>query len=294
MTDGQWELVEPTLPPIKSPGRIPKHPRRVIVDAFLCVVRSGCSWRQLPADFPPWQTVYWQFQQWERRRVTERILEGLREQVRIAEGREPEPSAGVLDSQSFKAADTVGRDNRGYDAGQRVNGRKGFVTDTLGLLVVACVMPASWQDREGAKATLLSTYLGSPIRHVFADLGFGKLVDWSAEILKTTLEIVRTPADQQGFVVHPKRWVVERSFAWLTAHRRLARDCERDPTVSEAFIRWVAINTTVRGLHQGRPTARQARRTFNTSESQPSPALLSAGAGYVSGVVTPPPGPSGS
>jgi transposase len=87
------------------------------VDAILYVVRSGCSWRQLPVDFPPWQTVYWQFQQWEKRQVTERILDELREQVRIAEGREPEPSAGIIDSQSVKAADTVGRDSRGYDAG---------------------------------------------------------------------------------------------------------------------------------------------------------------------------------
>jgi transposase len=105
------------LPLIKSPGRIPKHPRRAIADAILYVVRSGCSWRQLPADFLPWQTVYWQFQQWEKRQVTERILEKLREQVRLPEGQEPEPSAGIVDSQSVKAADTVGRDSRGYDAG---------------------------------------------------------------------------------------------------------------------------------------------------------------------------------
>ncbi|UQU67426.1 IS5 family transposase [Couchioplanes caeruleus] len=265
LTDAQWEIVEPMLPLIKEPGRIPKHPRRAIVDAILYVVRSGCSWRQLPVDFPPWQTVYWQFQQWEQRQVTERILEELREQLRLAEGREPEPSAGVMDSQSVKAADTVGRDSRGYDAGKKVNGRKRFiVTDTLGLLVVVCVMSASWQDRDGAKTTLLSTYTASPIRYVFADQGFaGKLVDWAAETLKITVEIVRKPADQQGFVVHPKRWVVERSLAWLTAHRRLARDYERDPAVSEALIRWAAINTMVRRLDRGRPATRQARRTLS-------------------------------
>jgi transposase len=255
LTDGQWEIVEPMLPLIKEPGRIPKHPRRAIVDAILYVVRSGCSWRQLPVDFPPWQTVYWQFQQWEQRQVTERILEELREQLRLAVGRDAEPSAGVMDSQSVKAADTVGRDSRGYDAGKKINGRKRFiVTDTLGLLVVVCVMSASWQDRDGAKTTLLSTYLTSPIRYVFADQGFaGKLVDWAAETLQTTVEIVRKPADQRGFVVHPKRWVVERSLAWLTAHRRLARDYERDPGVSEALIRWAAINTMVRRLDRGDP-----------------------------------------
>jgi transposase len=268
LTDGQWEFVERLLPLIKSPGRIPKHSRRAIVDAILYVVRSGCSWRQLPVDFPPWQTVYWQFQQWEQRQVTDRILEELRERVRIAEGREPEPSAGIIDSQSVKGADTVGRDSRGYDAGKKINGRKRFiVTDTLGLLVVVCVMSAGWQDRDGAKTTLLSTYLTTPIRFVFADQGFaGRLVDWAAGTLKTTVEIVRKPPEQRGFAVHPKRWVVERSLAWLTAHRRLARDYERDPAVSEAFIRWAAINTMVRRLDRGGPAKRQTRRLLNAPE----------------------------
>jgi transposase len=197
LTDEQWEIVEPMLPLIKSPGRIPKHPRRAMVDAILYVVRSGCSWRQLPIDFPPWQTVYWQFQQWEKRQVTERIVEELREQLRLEQGREAEPSAGVMDSQSVKAADTVGRDTRGYDAGKKINGRKRFiVTDTLGLLVVVCVMSASRQDRDGAKTTLLSTYLFSPIRHVFADQGFaGRLVDWAA--LRIRRLGVRVPSGAQ-------------------------------------------------------------------------------------------------
>ena len=123
-----------------------------------------------------------------------------------------------------------------------------------GLLVVVCVMVASWQDRDGAKITLLSTHLATPIRHVFADQGFaGRLVDWAATRLQTSVEIVRKPAEQKGFAVHKKRWVVERSLAWLTAHRRLAHDYERDPTASEAFIRWAAINTMIRRLDRGRP-----------------------------------------
>ncbi|WP_425322702.1 transposase [Actinoplanes ianthinogenes] len=171
-----------------------------------------------------------------------------------------------MDSQSVKAADTVGSDSRGYDAGKKINGRKRFiVTDTLGLQMVVCVMSASWQDRDGAKTSLLSTYLFTPIRHVFADQGFaGRLVDWAEQMLDTTVEIVRKPADQHGFVVHPKRWVVVRSLAWLTAHRRLARDYERDPAVSEASIRWAAINTMIRRLDRGRPATRQRRRTFST------------------------------
>jgi transposase len=117
-------------------GRPEKHPRRDIVDAVLYVVRTGCSWLQLPADFPPWQTVYWYFVRWEQQRVTLRMLDVLRQQVRRGEGRDAEPSAGVIDSQSVEAAGTVGRDTRGYDAGKKVAGRKRFiVTDTLGLLI---------------------------------------------------------------------------------------------------------------------------------------------------------------
>ena len=130
LTDAQWEFVEPMLPLIKSPGRIPKHPRRAIVDAILYVVRSGCSWRQLPVDFPPWQTVYWQFQQWEKRRVTERILEELREQVRLQEGREPQPSAGIIDSQSVKAADTVGATRAATTPGRKSMAASGSSSPT--------------------------------------------------------------------------------------------------------------------------------------------------------------------
>ena len=121
-------------------------------------------------------------------------------------------------------------------------------------------MAASWQDRDGAKTTLLSAYLASPIRHVFADQGFaGRLVDWAAEYLRTTVEIVRKPAEQRGFAVHPRRWAVERTLSWLTAHRRLARDYERDPEVSEHMIRWTAIGGMLNRLARGGPTIRQPR-----------------------------------
>ena len=257
------------LPLIKEPGRIPKHPFRDIVDAIMYLDRSGCSWRQLPVDFPPWQTVYGWFRQWKTRGVTERIIEELREQIRVAEGRNPLPSAGVIDSQSVKGADTVGRDSRGYDAGKKVNGRKRFiVTDTLGLLVSVTVLAASWQDRDGAKTTLLSVYLFTPIRYVFADQGFaGRLVEWASRILKMVIDIVRKPAGQRGFEVHPKRWVVERTLAWLTANRRLARDYERDPEVSEELIRWAAISQMLRRITRGKPAARQQRRTLQQART---------------------------
>jgi transposase len=263
-SDEQWALIEPLLPEVKTGGRPEKHPRRAVVDAILYVVRTGCSWRQLPADFPPWQTVYWYFVRWEQAKVTEQILPVVREQLRVQEGRNPQPSAGLIDSQSVKGADTVGRDSRGYDAGKKINGRKRFiVTDTLGLLLTVVVLSAGMQDRDGAKPALLETYLRTPVRFVFADGAFaGRLLDWAQTLLRTTLHIVRKPADQRGFAVIPRRWAVERTLAWITAHRRLARDYERDPAMSEAMIRWAAINTITRRIARGGPATRQQRRTF--------------------------------
>jgi transposase len=265
LTDAQWALIEPLLPEPSTGGRPEKHPRREIVNAILYVVKSGCPWRYLPADLPPWQTVYGDFAAWEAAGVTEKLLVALRVKARVAGGRDPEPSAGIIDSQSVKGADTVGVKSRGYDAGKRINGRKRFtITDTAGLLVTVAVLAASWQDRDGAKTALLSAYLATPIRHVFADQGFaGKLVDWARDTLATTLEIVRKPADQRGFAVHPRRWVVERTLAWLTACRRLARDYERHPEVSEGIIRWAAIAGMARQITRGGPARRQPRRTFN-------------------------------
>ena len=266
-SDEQWSLIEPLLPSPETGGRPEKHPRRDVVDAILYVVRAGCAWRALPADFPPWQTVYWYFNRWEQQRVTEKILPIVRGQVRVAEGRDPEPSAGIIDSQSVKGSDTVGTESRGYDAGKKVNGRKRFiVTDTLGLLLTVMVCSAGRQDRDGAKTVLLGAYLATAVRYIFADAGFaGRLVDWAQTFLRTTIEIVRKPAGQRGFVVIPRRWAVERSLAWLTAHRRLARDYERHPATSEAMIRWAAINTMTRRLAHRGPATRQQRRTFTPS-----------------------------
>ena len=265
LTDAQWEIIEAMLPGQKWMGRPEKHPRRAVIDAILYVLRTGCPWRYLPVDFPPWQTVYWYFARWEQQKVTEKVMQVLRGRVRQQQGRDVEPSAGLIDSQSVKAADTVGRASRGYDAGKKINGRKRFIiTDTLGLLLVVMVCAASVQDRDGAKTTLLSMYLTVPVRHVFADQGFaGQLVGWARWILSTTVEIVRKPAGQRGFTVIPRRWAVERTFAWLTAHRRLARDYERDPATAEAMIRWAAINGMLRQLSRGQPATRQPRRTFD-------------------------------
>ncbi|OJF10747.1 IS5 family transposase [Couchioplanes caeruleus] len=259
LTDAQWELIEPMLPLPKWFGRPEKHPRRAIVDAILYVTRTGCPWRYLPIDFPPWQTVYWHFGRFNARGVTERILSRLREQARLAQGRTAQPSAAIIDSQSIRGADTVARESRGYDAGKKVNGRKRFiVTDTLGLLMTVMVCAASVQDRDGAKTILLTTYLASPVRFVYADFA-GRLVDWAAQVLRTTVAVVRKAPGQRGFAVIPRRWCVERTLAWLVAHRRLARDYERLPTTSEALIRWAAIAGILNRIDRGHPATRQRR-----------------------------------
>ncbi|WP_372442592.1 IS5 family transposase [Actinomadura nitritigenes] len=264
LSDDEWALVEPLLPPPGEGGRPEKHSRRAVVDAISYVVRTGCAWRALPADLPPWQTVYWYFVRWEKRRVTLRMLDVLPAAGRHVDGRGGQPTAGIIDSQSVKGADTVGRDTRGYDAGKKINGRKRFiVTDTLGLLLTVTVCAASVQDRDGAKTALLGAYLTAPAcRFVFADAGFaGRLVDWAHDVLATTISTVRKPPDQKGFAVLPRRWAVERTLAWLTAHRRLARHYERHPATSEAMIRWAAIGLMTRRLARGgRPTVRQHRR----------------------------------
>jgi transposase len=262
LTDEQWALLEPLLPPPHWDGRKEKWPRREIVDAIAYVNRTGCSWRQLPRDFPPWQTVYWHFARWEEQGVTRQILDVLRRRLRRAEGRAPEPSAAVMDTQSIKGADTVGRNSRGYDAHKKINGRKRFViTDTLGLLLAVMVRPASVQDRAGATTMLLGLYLSSPCRVVFADQGFaGRLVGWGRRLLGLSVQIVGKSAGQRGFQVHPKRWAVERTLGWLLAHRRLARDYERHPEISEAMIRWAAIGLLVRRLARGQPAQRPGRR----------------------------------
>ncbi|WP_255676971.1 transposase [Pseudonocardia sp. ICBG1142] len=173
----------------------------------------------------------------------------------------------MIDSQSVKGADAVGHDTRGYDAGKKINGRKRFiVTDTLGLLLCVVVLSAGRQGRDGAKPVLLDTYLRTRVRFVFADGAFaGRLVDWAAMLLRTTMSIVRKPADQRGFAVIPRRWAVERTFAWLTAHRRIARDYERHTAMSEAMIRWAAINTITRRIARGGPATRQQKRVFTTT-----------------------------
>lgn len=249
-------MLEPLLPlpacQTAGGGRPEKHSRRVIVDAIRYVTDNGCKWRALPVDFPPWQTVHGFFTRWQRTGVITRLHNRLRDQLRTRAGRSPQPSASVIDSQSVRAAETVSRATRGYDAGKRVAGRKRHIAvDTLGLLLVVMVTGAQRQDQVAARELLALLHTHHPsIRHVWADGGYQNkgLLAWAATTLNLTLEIVRKLVDQTGFVPLPRRWVVERTLSWITQARRNTRDYERLPAHSEAFIHWTMITIMTRRL----------------------------------------------
>lgn len=215
------------------------------------VVRTGCSWRQLPHDFPPWQTVFWYFKQWNAEGITDRIHDALRAATRDRAGRDPMASAGIVDAQSVKGADTVDSGSRGYDAGKKTNGRKRhIVTDTLGMLVVVLVTAASVQDRDGGRLVLNRARMAMPsIVLVWADGGYaGKLVAYAAHYLKMAVEIVKKPEGQRTFEVLPRRWVVERTLSWISRCRRLSKDYERLPKHAEAMVKWSMIGLMTRRL----------------------------------------------
>jgi len=215
------------------------------------VLRTGCAWRMLPRDLPPWQTVYWYFKRWRDDGAVDRVHDALRDQLRDEVGRDPMASAGIIDAQSVKGADTVAARSRGYDAGKKTNGRKRhIVTDTLGLLLLVTVTTASVQDRNAGHRVLEQLRFVMPsVVTVFADGGYtGKLVDYARRALRLLVEIVNKPAEQKGFAVLPRRWVVERTFAWLMRCRRLDRDYERLTTTSEAMIKWAMIGVMARRL----------------------------------------------
>jgi transposase len=266
LSDAEWSLIEPLLAApgwlTAAGGRPEAHPRREIVNAIRYLVRSGCSWRQLPADFPPWQTVYHHFNRWKADGTTGRLHDGLRAQVRAAAGRDPQPTAAVIDSQSVRGADTVPRASRGWDNAKKVNGRKRHIAvDTLGLIITIVVTAASVQDRDAARPLIWNLHrAGRRVRLVWADGGYaGKLVTWAKTALKLTLEIVRRPDDLHTFQVLPRRWVVERTFAWISKFRRTVRDYERLPEHHEAMIQWAMIAIMARRLarhtHSAQPTA---------------------------------------
>jgi transposase len=255
MSHAEWAVTEPTLPAPAwkqgKGGRPAGHCRRDIVDAIRYLVKEGICWRAMPADFPPWPTCYDVLDGWQISGATEAMHHKLRRQCRLAAGRKPEPSAAIIDSQSVKGAETVSRQSRGFDAGKKINGRKRHIAvDTIGLLLTVLITAAAVQDRDAARPLLWNLRKAFPcIKLAWADGGYaGKLVTWSKKALKLTVEIVRRPDDLHTFQVLPRRWVVERTLAWITRCRRTVRDYERLTGHHETIVYWAMIITMSRRL----------------------------------------------
>lgn len=258
-TDAEWEILEPEARAVMAElrrgvgGRPMSHDLRAMLDAVRYMTKYGVEWRALPVDFPPWQAVYAFFERWSARGLPQRLVDRLRDRLRAGQGRSPLPTAGCIDSQTVKAADTVGAASRGYDAGKKINGRKRHLAvDTCGLLLAVVVTAASVQDRDGAYLLLaLLRERLSTIVLVWADGGYaGRLVSWATSALRLTVTIVKRSDDTRGFVVLPRRWVVERTFGWLMRHRRLVRDYERLPEHHEAMVLWATVMIMTRQLER--------------------------------------------
>ncbi|MFF2548823.1 IS5 family transposase [Kitasatospora sp. NPDC058063] len=261
MSDAEWVVVRPLLPvPARLRGRGGQpeaYCHRVMLDAIRYLVDNGTKWRAMPADFPPWDRVYAFFRRWRDHGLVKEFHDRLRGRGRERAGRDPEPSAGVIDSQSIKADAVVGADSRGFDGGKLINGRKRHVVvDTLGLLLGVMVTSADIGDRAAAHVLFAQVAAAHHLLAlVWADGGYtGSLVEYCLAALALVLAIVKRSDDMRGFVVLPKRWIVERFFAHLMRNRRLVRDFERSTTSAEAMVYWSMTLLMTRRLARPRPS----------------------------------------
>lgn len=254
LTPNQWKVLEPLLPPPKSTGRPRSVSLMLVIQAILYVLVTGCAWRLLPKEYPPYSTVYYYFRQWRDDGNWKRIHDALFEQVRCTAGRDLSPSAASLDSQSVPTAVMV-HEAVGYDGAKQIKGRKRFtLVDTLGLLMAVQVVAANVPEREGAKQLLNKVNQDRErfprLARIWVDGGFSgqDFMRWVIDTFRWILETVLRPQGAKGFVLLPKRWVVERTYGWLHWCRRLNVDYEHLTTSSEALIHIAMIRIMVRRL----------------------------------------------
>jgi transposase len=256
LSDAEWAVLRPQVEQVmaeirRAAGRPMVHDLRAMVDAVGYVVRNGIEWRALPVDFPPWEAVYAFFQRWSERGLPQRLTDRLRQRLRGVLGRDEQPSAAIVDSESVKGADTVGAGSRGFDSGKKINGRKRHIAvDVEGFLLAVVVTAASVGDRMGAKLLVIALLNScTRLKLIWADSGYdgAPLATWVRAVADIAVEVIKR-TELHVFKVVPRRWVVERTFGWLMRYRRLCRDYERRPEHHEAMVYWATVMIMTRRL----------------------------------------------